>query len=41
LLSKNGKILMETEQKVKQWKEYLEELYNGNLNESVLKKEKF
>lgn len=30
---------METEQKIKRWKEYLEELYNGNLNESVLEKE--
>ncbi|VVC26700.1 Hypothetical protein CINCED_3A024560 [Cinara cedri] len=28
-----------TKQKVKRWKEYVEELYNGNLNESVLEKE--
>lgn len=30
---------METEQKVKQWKEYWEQLYNGNMKDSVLGKE--
>lgn len=39
LLSKDGTIFMESEKKVKRRKKYLEELYNGNLNESVLDKE--
>lgn len=39
LISKDGKILMETEQKIKRWKKYLEELHNENLNEKMLEKE--
>lgn len=39
LVSKDGKILASTEWNVKQWKELLQELYNGNLSESVLEKE--
>lgn len=30
---------MKAKKKVKRWKQYLEELYNGNLDESVLEKD--
>lgn len=39
VISKDGKVFMEAEKKVKRWKQYLEELYNGNLDERVLEKE--
>lgn len=32
---------MEAENKVKRWKKYLEQLYNGNLGESVFENEYF
>lgn len=39
MISKDRKILLEAENKVKRWKEYLEQLSNGNLDENVLEKE--
>lgn len=39
MITKDGNILMEAENKVKRWKKYLEQLYNGNLGESVFENE--
>jgi len=32
IISKNGEVLLETDQKTKSWKEYLKNLYEDNLN---------